>query len=424
MENIEVAKNVLRNQRTQQLICALEACARCGICAESCHYYASEPGTKHIPASRGEALRKVYRALFDPLGRIFPQWVGAKKLTEEELDAWVEMAFGRCTLCERCVINCPMGVDTAAMMQIVRRTLTETGKAPEILVQLVDAALERGKHEYCQFFMEQIAELEKELQERSGDPEARIHVEKVGAEVMCVPLSGTQTILPAAQILHEAGIDWTLSLFEAANYGVFLGDPARSKAIAERIVEEATRLAVKDVVIVECGHAYTALRWEAPKWFGMSFPFRIRSCIEMIHELIESGRIKVDPSKNPEPVTYHDSCNLARKGGWLEEPRAILKAVVQDFREMTPNRAENYCCGGGGGLVAIEEWRDIRLKAGKAKSEQIRETGAAIVATSCDNCRLQITDLAGHYGLNVKVSSLAELVVCALIKEEKEKPYK
>jgi Fe-S oxidoreductase len=426
MENASyVAEEILKKQMTQQLVSALEVCARCGICAESCHYYASEPEIKHIPAARGEALRRVYRALFDPIGRIFPKWVGASKLTEEELNAWVEMAFARCTLCERCTLNCPMGVDTAAMMQTARKILTATGKAPEILVQLVDAAIERGKNPelYCEFFLEQVAELEKELQERTGDPNAHIPVEKVGAEIMCVPLSGTHTILPAAHIMHQAGMDWTLSLFEAANYGVFLGDITRAKEVAQRIVDEAKRLKVKDIVIVECGHAYTALRWEAPKWFGGPFPFRIRSCIEMIDELIATKRIEVDPSANTEPITYHDSCNLARKGGLLEEPRRILAAVAQDFREMTPNRHENYCCGGGAGLVAVEEWRDIRLKAGRMKADQIRSTGARIVATSCDNCRLQITDLAEHYGLDVKVMSLAELVVRALVTKKGDTPH-
>jgi Ribonuclease G/E len=60
------------------------------------------------------------------------------------------------------------------------------------------------------------------------------------------------------------GEDWTLSIYEASNYGVFLGDASRANEIARRIVDEAKSLGVKEIVISECGHAYYAMRWTAP----------------------------------------------------------------------------------------------------------------------------------------------------------------
>jgi len=90
---------------------------------------------------------------------------------------------------------------------------------------------------------------------------------------------------------------------------------------------------------------------------------------------------------------------------------------VQNFREMTPNRAEAYCCGGGG-LVAIPEWEEKRLRAGRKKAEQIRAAGAPLVATSCENCFLQIRDLSEHHNLGVEVTGLMELVVNALLKAQ------
>ena len=65
-------------------------------------------------------------------------------------------------------------------------------------------------------------------------------------------------------------------------------------------------------------------------------------------EYIKSGKIKVDKTKNSTPVTFHDSCNNARSCGLYEEPRELLNLVCTDFREMYPNRGENWCCGGGG----------------------------------------------------------------------------
>ncbi|MBI2123383.1 MAG: (Fe-S)-binding protein, partial [Armatimonadetes bacterium] len=326
-------------------------------------------------------------------------------------------AFSTCTLCRRCTLNCPSGCDTAQIMRAMRTVAVAAGLAPEMLVQLADASIAREEHleDFKEIYLEQVRALEEEVREATGDPQAHIPVDVEGADILYVALSGAHTILPAAILFHEAGSNWTLSMFEASNYGVFLADTARAKRITERIVREAERLRVREVVVTDCGHAYTTLRWEAPNWFGKPFPFQVRSLIELVAGWISDGIITVDPTHNPEPVTYHDSCNLGRNSGLIEEPRTILRAVCQDFREMTPHREHNYCCGGGGGLVATPEWTDLRLKAGGPKAQQVRATGAQVVAASCDNCRIQLGDISEHYALGTRVVGLMELVVKALV---------
>jgi Fe-S oxidoreductase len=215
-------------------------------------------------------------------------------------------------------------------------------------------------------------------------------------------------------IFHEAKADWTLSISEASNYGVFLADPKRAKAVAARIVEEARQLGVEEIIVSECGHAYASYRWDVPNWFGPDFPLRVRSILEVLDEYLRAGRISVDPAAISEPVTYHDSCNLGRNGGLLEEPRRVLASIASDFREMIPNREESICCGGGGGLVALEEYTERRISAGKPKAEQIRKSGARIVVAACENYRLQLGDLNQAYGLDIQVSSMADLVVRAM----------
>jgi Fe-S oxidoreductase len=415
-ETVETALKTLEAQLNQPLETALEACARCGLCAESCHYYRAEARLEHIPAYRAERLRSVYRYEHDFLSRMFPAWTGAKKLDEGTLAQLTEMAFSQCTLCRRCTVNCPLGVDTPLMMRAIRAMATASGTAPEILVMLADSAIEKGKDPsfYKEMFLEQITEMEGELREMTGDPNASIPVEKVGAKILYVPLAGAHTILPPAIIFNAAKADWTLSIFEAANYGVFLADVNRAKQVAKRIVDEATRLGVEEIVIAECGHAYASYRWDVPNWFGESFNFKVRSLIEVLAEYISNGKIKLDPAAIPESVTYHDSCNLGRNGGLLEEPRYVLRKTVTDFREMTPNKDAAFCCGGGGGIVALEEYTDRRIAAGKPKADQIKQTGAKIVVAACENCRLQIGDLNEAYKLDVQITALTDLVVRAM----------
>jgi len=419
--SVQKALEILKKQLNQPLKTALEVCARCGICAEACHYYVAEPKVEHVPAYRAEQLRKIYRKKHNFFGKYVSWLVDAEELDDEKFNKLVEMAFSECTLCRRCTFNCPLGVDTPLVMRTIRAMATATGKAPEILVMLADSAIAKGENPeiFKEMFLQQISQLEKELQELTGNPEAKIPVEKKGARVLYVGLAGAHTIIPPAIIFNEVGEDWTLSIYEAANYGVFLGDVERAKKIAKRIIDEAKRLKVQEVVVAECGHACAALVWDAPNWFAEKFPFRIRSVVEVVAEYIQKGKLTLDPKANSEPVTYHDSCNLARTGGIFREPRIILKAVVKDFREMNPNGIENYCCGGGGGLVALPEYYEKRMRAGKPKAEQIKRTGAKIVAAACENCKLQLGDLNNYYNLGVEVKGLVDLVANAILYRKK-----
>lgn len=394
---------------------ASNLCTHCGWCIDACHVYQGLGDPATTPVAKAEKIRRVYKTRHDWLSRIFPFWTGARPLSDEDLDDWVEVAFRYCTLCERCLVNCPMGVETPQLLGAARAALTAAGRAPEMLVMLADAAIAREENlEFTrEFYVEQITMLEEEVRDFLGDPGARIPLEEP-ARVLYVPLSGAHTVVPPAIIFNLVGESWTLSMFEASNYGVFLGDLTRAKRIAQRIIDEAARIGAEDVILPECGHAYSALRWEAPKWFGGPLPFRVRSLLEVLDEYVAAGRLPLDPTRNPEPITYHDSCNLGRKGGIFEEPRRVIRAAAVDFREMTPNREQSLCCGGGSGLVAIPEWEDTRLAAGRPKAEQVRRCGAEYVIASCDNCRIQLGDLTEHYGLGVQVMGLAELVVRAL----------
>jgi len=412
-----LSREILDKQLTRETVAALEGCVRCGLCADTCHYYLAQPQLQNMPCYRGEAVRKLYRETPGRANRLFSKPSRAKSSDDRSLDSLADMAFGMCTLCRRCTVNCPLGVDTASLMRTARSIATAAGKAPEILVQLADSAIGRGDNIelYRDMLLEQFKDLETETRKKINDPTFEIPVGKKGADILFVGLSGEHSIVPPAILFHYAKANWTLSLFEASNYGSFIGDTDRSKKITQRIIDEARELGVKEVVIGECGHAYTVLRWEAPKWFKEALPFRVRSLIEVLAEWVGSGRLILNPDANPEPVTYHDSCNLGRNGGLLEEPRIVLRAAVKDFREMYPNREESYCCGGGSGMVAVSEWEERRMQAGTPKAKQIKATGAKIVVASCDNCRIQLGELNERYNLGIKVTGLADLVVNAIV---------
>jgi Fe-S oxidoreductase len=414
-DELATAREIFSSMVDRRVMTALDTCVRCGICTESCHYYQSNPKVEHTPYYRAEMVRRLYRHFFDPMGRAFPKWVGIKETTGDLLSKLSDLAFAKCTLCHRCTFACPFGVETAEIMRVMRGVATATGHAPEMLQEIANAAITKEENidMFRDIYREQVKDLEKEVQDTLGDSKARIPVEEKGKRMLYVPLAGAHTITPQAILLNAAKESWTLGMFESSNYAVFLSDPVKSKRITARVIKEAERLGVEEIVATECGHGYTTLRWEAEKWFG-KLPFRVRSILEVLDDYVRERRIELDPSKNLKPTTYHDSCNLGRKGGIFNEPRRVIKAAAKDYRELVPNRLESYCCGAGSGLVAEPDWFEIRMEAGKKKAEQVKNSGASLVITSCDNCRLQIGDLSERYGLNVEVSSVSELAVKAL----------
>jgi Fe-S oxidoreductase len=137
--------------------------------------------------------------------------------------------------------------------------------------------------------------------------------------------------------------------------------------------------------------------------------------MEYTLDCLRRGKITLNPDIVTERVTYHDPCNIARSGWIVDQPREILRSFVPDFVDMVPKGEENYCCGGGGGLVSIDEIHDYRMEiAGKVKAEQIERTGAEIVIAPCANCKKQLKELVEHHQLPCTVMGLHDLILKAI----------
>jgi len=411
----DTAVKVLDEKTNRQLLYYLDICTRCAICKDACHQYVTTGDVLYLPAYRAQLIRRVFRKYFTLQGKLIPSVVEASAPTDHLLDELYRTTYA-CTACRRCMYYCPFSIDTTWFTGIAKAMLVAIGRGSTILGELADAAIMKGENidMFRDILIESLKDTENELKQRVGDPAATLPIGKQGAEALYVALAGTHTILPMAIIFHQAKADWTLSLFEAANYGYFLGDTAKARKIAQRFVDEAKRLGVKEVIISECGHAYRVMNFLYEAWAKEKLPFKIRAVVDVMHDYIKEGRIKVKPGSLKEPVTYHDPCQVGRNGGFYEEPRDIVKAVAADYREMTPNREKQWCCGGGGGLVAESEFDYIRFKGGEKKVEQIRQTGAKVVVTPCENCRLQIDSLNEKYNLGIRISSVMDLVVSAM----------
>jgi len=126
--------------------------------------------------------------------------------------------------------------------------------------------------------------------------------------------------------------------------------------------------------------------------------------------------------------TVQDPCQLVRKSFGnpvAEDLRFVVKSVVgeENFVDMTPNRSNNYCCGGGGGFLQ-SGMPEARREYGKLKDEQIKNTGATYCITPCHNCHAQVHDLSEHHGGGYHTVHLWTLICLSLgVLGENERTY-
>jgi Fe-S oxidoreductase len=271
-------------------------------------------------------------------------------------------------------------------------------------------------------FVDTIKWLEDDLKDEVNDQNASIPLNEKGKNILYTlnprePKFFPLSISAMAKIFYAAKESWTLSteMYDITNYGFFTGNAGEATLIVKRLHDEVEKLDAKELILAECGHGSRAFRWEGPNYLKRKFEFKNSTSVELIASYLKTGRIKVDKTRLKQRVTMHDPCNLVRNGGIVNEQRYILNLVSTDFVEMTPHGIDNFCCGGGGGQLAMSEYNERRMGIGGRKADQIKNTGAKIVITPCHNCVDQLIQINSHYKLNVQIKTLAEIVADALI---------
>ena len=174
------------NHEDSKLITHLNSCVHCGLCAESCIYYLTDPDPKYMPATKVDAVAAVYKRYCTFTGKIFPKLVGAKDLTDDTIADMVDLLYGACSMCGRCVKHCSIGVDITYVTRKGREMLSNMGYVPDSLNATVKAAMETGNNMGIsdQDFTETIEWLEEDLQFEMDDTEARIPLNEAGKDIL------------------------------------------------------------------------------------------------------------------------------------------------------------------------------------------------------------------------------------------------
>ena len=242
-----------------------------------------------------------------------------------------------------------------------------------------------------------------------------MHVDEAKADVVPTVSSIDLKTYPSSmaaigKILNHMGVSWTFRTdgFDADNVSLTAGDRNGQRATTLGIVRAALACGAKMLLMPECGHSFTEMRWEAANTFGKDLPFRILQITELLAEGLSNGQIRVN--KVGKSATYHDACQLSRRGGATAAPRIILQALGVDLHELEDAGDANWCCGGGGGVALINRAQPLREKAFEIKQRQVEATGMDVVYTSCSGCRQTLDHGGKTTKWNKTVASLLELV--------------
>ncbi|MBU0756276.1 MAG: 4Fe-4S dicluster domain-containing protein [Planctomycetes bacterium] len=420
----------------QPLVLSMDHCASCLTCSEACHIYeASGKNPVYRPSYRSEVFRRLYKNFIRGHGSLIDQWKNGKiELNWTTVARLAELSY-RCNLCRRCAQTCPIGVDNGLIGHEIRKLFSQEMniQAKEIhdTGSVLQLAVGSSTGMNALVVKDNVEFIDEDVSEKTG---LKIETpwDKAGADVLLVHNAGEIMAWPLnpgafAAIFESAGVSWTLSseLYDSINYGVWYDDVQFAR-VAIKHAQAAKKLGVKKIVLGECGHAHKALTVIADRVLTGDLNIPRESSVVFIEDLISSGRLKVDPSRNDFPVTLHDPCNLVRLMGIVEPQRRILRKIAPRFREMHPHGVNNYCCGGGSGFAIMSghNFSDWRIQvAGRKKLEQILnafkdELDPSIkkyVCTPCSNCKGQFRDLFQYYDLwekhSILYDGLVELIV-------------
>ena len=291
------------------------------------------------------------------------------------------IAYTECNLCRRCAMYCPMGVDVAYLISVVRRICHKLGLVP----QYIQDTAHSHSATYNQMWVKDDEWIDtlmwQEEEARDEISTLRIPYDKEGADIMYSvigpePKFQAQLIYQAAVIMNVAGADWTMPStpgWDNSDMCMFVGDSEMMGRLKRVHFETALKLRVNRIVMGECGHAFRSVYDQGNRWLGWKMPpIPIVHALEYYHEIFREKRIEIT-QKFERPVTFHDPCNVVRGRGLHEMARDVVRQTCETFIEMEPNREHNYCCCAGGGVINCgPPFKNTRIQGNRVKAEQLR----------------------------------------------------
>ena len=364
------------------------SCVECGRCTDVC------------PANRGGGiLDPKYHFIMDLRD---PLLEGKDVAVLDQIN--VEAGW-ECTTCQACTEVCPVGNHVEKSDEIRRLEVLVEGRVPQEYQKLFTNLQETGNTEgassspFADSFPVFTADKEYVLWlgcfARHGlDPNFNKSVENF------------------TKILDVAGVTYGVLAEEqcSGDPANRLGDKLTYTMLREHNMEQ---LSETKKVVTLCPHCAVNLGKEYGKYDSINYT--VEHHTQVIGRLIDEGKIKVKMGESGK-VTYHDPCNLSRMLDIVDEPRTAIQAASSNFQEMEESGRNTLCCGAGGALW----WKkETQGRTHLVRAEQVIESGADTVVTSCNFCygmmKQGLGPLTPEGRADVVVKDVADIVADNLV---------
>jgi Fe-S oxidoreductase len=426
IENSDHYGNSRIEQFSWKHLLDLYTCTECGRCQDQCPAYLTDKplSPKMLIMDMRDHLHERSPQLIKLAG------VPPEKRTEASLEieseypghqpliggTILEETLWACTMCGACMNECPVLIEHVPKIADMRRSLVlEDSRLPKQAESAL-RSIENSGNPY--------ALSNQNRGDWAHNLGVRTYAEYPDAEYLyfvgCAASfdeANQKVAASIVRILQAADVDFAiLGREETCN-----GDPARRigneylfQMQAEANVNNFKKYGVKKV-LTGCPHCFNTLKNEYPE-FG--FEAEVLHHTEFIQQLIDSGRLKLDPyadsSLRGRKVTYHDPCYLGRWNNVYEPGRKVLEQIQGLERlEMHRHGRQAFCCGAGGGRMWMEETLGKRIN--RERIQQAHEVDADLVATACPFCLTMMTEGASSQNLAIDVADVAQMVATSVV---------
>jgi Fe-S oxidoreductase/nitrate reductase gamma subunit len=383
----------------------LDACIRCGRCLENCPANLSEKPL--APKRNFDDLRA---HMEEKKALLQEKKTEGEDPTPKPLIGGVisEDTIWSCTTCMACETVCPAYIPTLDKIIEMRRNLVLMESRFPAEVQLVFKNMENNSNPWgigrgLRAEWAQGLEVKKYSEEK--DPEFLFWVGCAGS----FDERNKKVSTALVKILKAAGIRFGILGTEEECCGDSarrIGNEYLFYTLAHTNIEILKSHQIKRILTI-CPHCFHTLKNEYAQ-FGADY--QVIHYTQLLAELLAQGKLKLNKPID-QVITYHDSCYLGRGNQVYEAPRTILNSIPGlKTVEMERNHNRSFCCGAGGGRMWMEEKIGTRIN--QMRTDQVLQTGAALLGTACPYCLTMLTDGIKEKNQEGKISvfDLSELI--------------
>jgi len=380
----------------------MEACTSCCLCADVCPAVSATKDGHLSGIYRLTELRKIMRSR----SGLFRRFFGKKAPTKEQLKQFSETVY-RCTLCGRCQEVCPSGILLRDLWLSLRQDLVHSDSYPK----KVDI-IRQNVAESHNVFDEDNEERVDWVEDLRNPPEHGYVKDKAnvvyftGCVASYFPMA-QEIPMALVAVLDAAEVDFTLLAEEEWCCGFPLLGAGLREHFEDLIEHNITAVRAKgaQTVVFACPSCYQMWREHYPHEFD------IYHVTQYLNQLIAGDRLPL--KKLDLTVTFHDPCDLGRGSREYDAPREVIRAIPGvKLVEMSHNRENCLCCGGGGNLEMIDS--KLSGEIAKAKIDEAMETGAQAVVTACQQCVRVMNTYVRRNKIEFEVMDIVQLVQKAL----------